>query len=69
MAARLVLNFAGTSGDVTMSYNYADTSVSASDIKNLMNTIITNGSIFVNPPVSSKSAKFVTTSETWVRID
>ena len=61
----LVLEFADANGNsVFFSYNYANSEVLASDVKNLMNTMIANGSIFKNPPVSIKSAKAVRTSET-----
>ena len=60
---KLVLTFAGTNGDVTFSYAYVKDSVTTSNVKSLVNGLITNGSIFANPPVSAKSAKIVTTSE------
>lgn len=63
--SRLVLTFVNSSGnDVVMTFDYADPSISNSAVKNLMNTIITNGSIYDNVPVTAKSAKMVITSET-----
>lgn len=65
MSARLVLTFsANNGGDVVFSYPYADDEVEASDVQTLMQTMITNGSIFSVPPVTAKSAKLITTTET-----
>ncbi len=64
MAAKLVLEFAGTGSDVKFSYNYADNNITTANVKALMNGLIANGSIFENPPVSAKSAKIITTNTT-----
>lgn len=62
---KMVLSFYNASGaTVNYSYNYGNSEALASDIKTAMNTMITNGSIFRNVPVSIKSAKAVITSET-----
>ena len=54
MSARLVLTFsANNGGDVVFSYPYADDEVEASDVQTLMQTMITNGSIFSVPPVTA----------------
>ena len=63
-SAKVVMTFAGTNGNVTISYGYAKTTSIANSVKALVNGLITNGSIFANPPVSAKSAKIVITSET-----
>ena len=60
--AKLVLDFAGTNGDVSFSYNYADDEASTASIKALVNGLIANGSIFENPPVTAKNAKVITTT-------
>lgn len=61
---KIVLSFYNASGaTVNLSYNYGDSEALASDVKTAMNTIIANGSIFRNVPVSIKSAKAVITSE------
>ena len=65
MSAKLVITFAGSNGsNVKFSYGYADQEVEASNVSTLVQTIITNGSIFNNPPVSVKTAKMVVTTET-----
>ena len=63
MASKLVIDFAGTTGDVKFSYNYANPEMSATSVKALATALITNGSVFDNPPVTAKSAKIVTTTE------
>ena len=62
---KLVLTF-GTSGDdnATFTYSYAKPGAGAAAVKALMNGMIANGSIFGKVPVTAKSAKEVTTSET-----
>ena len=63
--SKLVLGFLTDEGKKKdYSYNYADPNVEASAVKALMTGMITNGSIFSVPPISSKSAKIVTTQET-----
>lgn len=61
----LILEFAdANSNSVFFFFPFADEDAGTSNIKNAMNTIIANGSIFKNPPVSIKSAKTVVTYET-----
>lgn len=48
----------------TMTFAYAKPNAEASSVRALMQTIITNGEIFENVPVTPKSAKIITTSET-----
>lgn len=67
---KLVMTFTGTNNnDVTLSYNYAKSDASTANIKSLIQGIITNGSIFSNPPVSAKEAKLITTTETEVDLN
>ena len=61
---KLVCTFS-TSGDKTTSFtfNYAKSNATISNVKALMNAIVANGEIYVNVPLTAKSAKTVTTSE------
>lgn len=62
---KIVFSFGNALGNtINYSYNYGNASAAASTIKNAMNTMITNGAIFKNVPVSIKGAKAVVTSET-----
>ena len=54
--------------NVNLNYKYADPEVSATDVKTLMSTILTNGSSFAKVPVAKKSAKTVTTTENEIDI-
>jgi len=65
MATKLTLQFKDASGsNIRYSFNYADPEVDATDVKTLMQTMITNGSIYQKPPITIVSAKTVTTTET-----
>lgn len=65
MATKLVLTFAGSNGTTaTHNFNYADPEATTASVKALVNGIIANGSIYANVPVTAKSAKVVTTTET-----
>ena len=67
---KLVLKFEDSNGkDVIFSFPYANPSASRTQVKALMNGIITNGSIFEHVPVEKKSAKLVTTTQTAVDVD
>ena len=61
---KLILRFGTMSGEKNFTYNYGDDDASASTIKNAMNTMIQNGSIYRYPPLSIISAKCVITTET-----
>ena len=62
---KIVFSFGNASGNtVNYSYNYGNASAPASDVKTAMQTMIANGVIFSNVPVSIKGAKAVVTSET-----
>ena len=64
--SKLIITFTGSNGDAVFSFDYADTDANISDIRDLVNGIITNGSIFQNVPLAFKSAKFVTTETTTI---
>lgn len=68
-STKLVLEFADAEGKtINMEFNYADSSADTMDVKTLINTIIANGDIFVNVPVTAKSAKRVTITESQYNI-
>lgn len=50
--------------EATFTFKYAKPSVTAQQIKTLMNSMIDNKIIFENEPAEIKSAKTITTSET-----
>lgn len=61
---RLTMTFLSTEGkNMSISYRYADSSVSSAAVNTLMSTMIENGSIFKTKPASKRSAKLTTTSE------
>ena len=61
---KLVLAFETSSGSTTsFTFSYAKPSATVAQVKALMNSMITNGATFQNVPVTSKSAKLVTTTE------
>ena len=66
---KLVISYTGASGDVTHTYKYADPDASTNDIKALVTAEISNAEIWANPPVSVKTVKLVTTSETDIVLD
>lgn len=63
MSSKLVIKCAGTDGDVNFVYNYADEDATTQNVKNLCTDLVTNGTIFANPPTAVKSAKLVTIQE------
>lgn len=61
---RLELTFNNSAGKkIIFSFNYAKPAVSTANVKALMNSIITNGSIFTSVPTEAVSAKCVTVTE------
>ena len=61
---KLVLGFETSSGSTTtFTFNYAKPTATLTNVKSAMSSITSNGSIFTNVPVTSKSAKLVTTTE------
>ena len=65
---KLRLKFGTMSGTKTWNFNYAETTQSASAVKTLMSTMITNGSIYKYPPLTAESAEVVQTTSTSVDI-
>lgn len=61
--SKLVLKFGTLSGEKTWSFNNVKSDLGTSSVKSLMQTMITNGSIYAAPPMTARSAKLVTTSE------
>ena len=62
---KIVFSFGNALGNtVNYSYNYGNSEATASSVRNAMNTMITNGVVFRNVPMSIKGAKAVVTSET-----
>lgn len=63
-ASKLVLTFKCASGDSkSFSYAHAKNNITTSQVKTVVNALITNGSIFADAPLSAISAKIVTTTE------
>ena len=61
---KLVLEFEDSNGEnIVFTFPYAKSNATTSNVKALMNSIITNGDIFNHVPVKAKSAKTMTTSE------
>ena len=61
---KLVLGFETAAGkSMTLTYNHANPSATAAQVKALMNGIIANGSIFATVPATAKSATKVVTEE------
>lgn len=61
---KLVLSFENDEGrTTTYTFNYAKSTATATQVKALMNGMITNKVIYENAPTVIKSAKTVTTSE------
>lgn len=66
----LVMSFYdGENNTVNFTFKYADPQVQGSTVKTLSQAMITNGSIYANTPVTAKSAKIVTTTETPISLD
>ncbi len=61
---KLILRFGTASGEKNFIYNYGNSSATSSSIKNAMNAMITNGSIFRYPPLTIISARAEVTSVT-----
>ena len=65
----LVITFVDAySTERNFSFKYAKPAATAANIRLAAQTIIANGSIFTHVPVTAKSAKLVTTTETDVDI-
>ena len=65
---KLQLKFGTMSGVKTWNINYAKEDATTSDIKDLMDVMIANGSIYKYPPLTKDSAIIIKTEETVVDI-
>lgn len=63
MSSRIVITATTADGDKNFSYNYADPETPLNTVKALCTSLVTNGSIFVNPPTAVTAAKLVTVTE------
>ena len=62
--SKLVLEFQDSLGDtIVHTFPYAKAGVTAAQVKTLMDTIISNGSIFYSKPATKVSAKIIFTTE------
>lgn len=61
---KLILRFGTASGEKNFTYNYGNASATSASVKNAMNAMIENGSIFRYVPLTKISAKAQVTSET-----
>jgi hypothetical protein len=70
MAVNLKLVFGG-SGDKKVSFNFpfADSAAPAADVKTLMHSIVDNGDIYAEVPVSLSKAEFVVNTVTPVDLN
>lgn len=65
MSTKLVLDFADAEGsNVRFSYSYVDPDVTSANVRALVNTILTNATLFEKEPTIAKTATLVTTTET-----
>ena len=60
---KIVFTMSTADGEKNFSYLDANPSASESAVKAVGQALITNGSIFANPPLEVKSAKLVTVTE------
>lgn len=58
---KLQLKFGTASGVKTWTFNYAKADASTASIRTLADTMIANGSIYKNPPLTKESAELITT--------
>ena len=67
---KLVMEFTDAEGiNRTFNYNYIEpTAATTTRVKNLMNAMITNGSIFTHVPMAKVAAKLVTTTDESINI-
>ena len=67
---KLSLEFVDEDGaKMSRSYNYANPSVTGTQVKTLMTAMITNGSIFSTPPAIIKGAYLITTDKNAIDLD
>lgn len=66
----LIIVFEGQNGkDVTCKFTYADPDVEVASVKALANKVVAYNTLFENPPTRTKSAKIVTTTESYFNLD
>ena len=66
---KLSMVFLNSAGDeITYGYNYVKADTTAQQATTLMTAMIENGDIFASAPVTIKSAKLITTTETPLEI-
>ena len=66
---RLILKYKDTSGStITHNWSYAKSSPASSDVKDLMETTISNGDIFAKVPITKVSAEIEATTLTEINI-
>lgn len=65
----LYLKFGTTSGEKTWKLSNFDTTTTTQQVKTLMDTMITNGSIYKYPPLTKVSAKVQTVTESQYILD
>ena len=69
MTTNLKLAFNGVSGNkVSFNFPFADSSASATQVKNLMQLIVANGDIYSEIPQSPSKAEFVVNTVTPIDI-
>lgn len=68
-STKLQLKFQTAYGEKTWNFNYADEDATNADIKNLVQVMIANGSIYATPPLSISTAKIIKTTETDITLD
>ena len=56
---QLVLRFGTMNGEKTWTYNHMKSEPTVQEVNTLMNTMITNGSIYTNVPLTKVSAQLV----------
>lgn len=59
----LELKFQTTYGEKTFRFTRVKNNATSANVKNLVNTMIANGSIYAYPPLVAISAKIIVTSE------
>ena len=61
---KLQLKFETMAGIKTWNFAYAKSEPTDQQVRTAMQAMITNGSVFENPPIRASSAKTITTTET-----
>lgn len=66
---KLQLKFGTIDGVKTWNFNYAKTSPSLTQVKSVINAMLTNGSIYKYVPLEARSAAIVVTTESYYDLD